>query len=73
MRALTAPYCPKICLIPIAPTKGGRIIGMRTAELRNPLSGYRKRSEIVARGSAIRRAIEVPAHARRKELRSAVR
>ena len=28
-RALTAPYWPKICLMPIAPTNGGRIIGMR--------------------------------------------
>ena len=73
MSALKAPYCPKICLMPMAPTKGGRIIGMRTAELRNPFMGKTNRSEMNARGSAIRIANEVPAQARRNELRSAPR
>jgi len=40
-------------------------MGIRTAELRNPLSGKTNRSEMNARGRAMRIASVVPAHARR--------
>jgi hypothetical protein len=69
-RLLSAPYCPKICLMPMAPTKGGRIIGMRTREPRKPLPGKRKRSEMNASGRAMSRARVVVAQASRKEFRS---
>gem|GEM_PF-4153148 len=70
MSELTAPYWPKICLIPIAPTKGGKIIGTRTNEDSSPLPGNTKRSEIKARGSAISIASPVVAQASKKELHS---
>ena len=39
MSAFAAPYWPKICLMPIAPTNGGRTMGTSTAELSRPLRG----------------------------------
>ena len=54
--------------MPIAPTKGGRIMGIKTTEPRRALPGKRKRSLMKASGKAIRKAMEVAAQASRKEL-----
>ena len=69
-QALSAPYCPRICLMPMAPTKGGRIIGTRMSEPRNPLAGNKNRSVMNASGRATSRAKLVVVSARRKELAS---
>ena len=38
-RALMTPYCPRICVNPIAPTNGGRIIGTRIERGEELLAG----------------------------------
>jgi hypothetical protein len=53
----------------MAPTNGGRIIGISTSEPRRPLSGKTKRSVTNASGTAMSRARVVAAQARKKELR----
>ena len=45
--------------MPMAPTKGGKIKGTRTAELSTALPGNLKRSETHARGMAIVKANSV--------------
>ena len=56
---LNAPSCPRICFTPIAPTNGGRIIGIRMNAPSSDFPGKRKRSLITASGSAITAASSV--------------
>ena len=52
--AFSAPSCPRICFTPMAPTNGGRIIGMRMQAPRRDFPGKRYRSLITASGTAIK-------------------